>query len=742
MSDFPYPGLRPFERDETDIFFGREEHSDQLLEKLGQEHFLAVIGPSGCGKSSLVKTGLLPGLEAGFLSRSTHWCCAELRPGAEPFARLAAALLQQEKIRAAYYRYLGIERDDPGLRAKALKLLEKRLRAGDYSLHEIWAQLALPAGSRLLVLTDQFEEIFRYHRQKAGDDAPAFVALLLAAALHQDIYFCLTMRSDFIGDCALFPGLPEAINKGLYLTPRLNREQLHQAIEEPALMFDAQIEPALLNRLLNDLGGAQDQLPVLQHALMRIWHKTPDAEAKILTVRDYEEIGGLQHALAQHADAVFNGLDEARQAIAEKMFRALAELVEDNRAVRRPVTTGEIAALAGTDWRMAAELADAFRAPGVNFLTPPPDTALDADSVLDISHEALIRQWPRMRKWVETEARSAALYQRLRKDAALWKEQGRNNTYLWIGLNLENALEWHQREKPDTRWAARYARTSATDGAEEFTLAMAFLDESERHQKTSRRRRIAVLAGLFIVLCGFLLYAWLNNEQLHEASDVAQAARTQAERDRAKAQNALAEAEKQQQRALLNQSRFLADKAKQLTKQGKVFSAMRVALEALPQTSEVSTNKRPYLHEASLQLYNAVEKHWRGVLEHDNSVGQAVFSPDGKRLLTHAGNNAYLWDSRDGQILYVLKGHEEYVQHAAFSPDGKAIVTASSDNTARLWDAHSGQPLHLLKGHEDWIIHAAFSPDGKAIVTASADNTARLWDAHSGQPLHLLKGHE
>ena len=196
MSDFPYPGLRPFERDETDIFFGREEHTDQLLEKLGEGYFLAVLGPSGCGKSSLVRTGLLPGLKAGFLNRGTHWHCAELRPGTAPFARLAAALLELPEIRAAYYKYLGM--DDPALHAKALKLLEKRLRAGDYSLHEIWAQLALPTGNHLLILVDQFEEIFRYHHQETGDDAPAFVALLLAAAEHRDTYFCLTMRSDFI----------------------------------------------------------------------------------------------------------------------------------------------------------------------------------------------------------------------------------------------------------------------------------------------------------------------------------------------------------------------------------------------------------------------------------------------------------------------------------------------------------------------------------------------------------------
>jgi energy-coupling factor transporter ATP-binding protein EcfA2 len=486
MSDeFPYPGLRPFERDETDIFFGREEHTDQLLERLDHTHFLAVLGPSGCGKSSLVRTGLLAGLETGLLvSAGAHWRVAEMRPGNHPFARLTEALLADSALgpeyRAYVTSYLTGQTESTAFFAASQHhgMLQAQLRHGPLSIHELLANAPLPEHTKFLIVVDQFEEIFRYYQQGAEDEAAAFVSLLLASSQHGDVYVVITMRSDFLGDCALFHGLPEAINHGLFLTPRLNREQLRAASEEPAGVFGGKLEHALVNRLLNDTGNNPDQLPVLQHALMRMWtiasgsSDNADGEEGItLTMDHYAQIGGLDTALSQHADEAYNELYPAQQHIAEIMFRSLSERRSDRRDTRRPVALSEVATLAQAPWQQIATVVDVFRQEGRSFLTPPVGRDLEPDSVLDISHESLIRQWPRLQDWTTQEAEAAELYQRLEDSACRWQQ---GHAALWRTPELEAALACRERARPTVAWAQRYGQ--------HFDLAMRFLDASAAQQ--------------------------------------------------------------------------------------------------------------------------------------------------------------------------------------------------------------------------------------------------------------------
>ena len=309
----PYPGLRSFERYESRIFFGRQQQVDELLVRLKQHHFLAVLGASGSGKSSLVKAGMLPGLEKDYMGEvGSRWCIAEMRPGDQPFVRLADTAFAE--------RWGSI---DPAT-------LTAELRRGARSLHEVLQQSPLPQGAKLLVLVDQFEELFRF-REQQENQAAAFVALLLEACQHRDVYIIITMRSDFLGAAAEFHGLPEAINNGLYLTPRLTREQLHDAICLSAQLFGGAVDDTLANYLQNEAGNDPDQLPLLQHALMRLWENDED---KHLTLEEYRGLNGLRGALDEHAEQAWNELDASDQAIAETLFRALTE--RSHRAKDRP----------------------------------------------------------------------------------------------------------------------------------------------------------------------------------------------------------------------------------------------------------------------------------------------------------------------------------------------------------------------------------------------------------------------
>lgn len=516
MSEYPYPGLRPFQREETDIFFGRENQTDDLVEKLERTHFLAVLGASGCGKSSLIRTGLLPALDSGFMgSKGAFWAVAVLRPGNQPFANLAEQLLKDEVFARSYPLSL----QDGEL---AQGILEAELRRGPLALHELLASSPLPDDCHLHIVIDQFEELFRYHREGSGDLADAFVCLLLEAHRHEKIFITLTMRSDFLGDCSHYLGLPEAINRGLFLTPRLSRDEMADAISLPARVFDGKIESALVNHLLNEASAnQQDQLPLLQHALMRMWKLDED---KHLTLAEYKALGDLRQSLSDHADKAFSELSTEQQKIAEIMFRRLTEAASDLRDTRNPTTVTKIMTLAKVEKTELVEIIDVFRKPSRCFLTPGKEIELNEELLIDISHESLIRQWQRLREWSEDEAEQAEIYQRLASAARRWKNR---KGELWGGVDLILALEWKNNPQISPEWANRYNAHKDFD----FELTMSFLDESESADQKAREaaeqirvskyRRLRLFAlgsvsSLIVIL--FLISNWYyDNKRIHES---------------------------------------------------------------------------------------------------------------------------------------------------------------------------------------------------------------------------------
>lgn len=518
----PYPGLRAFERSESRLFFGRQQQVFDILERLKSRHFLAVLGTSGSGKSSLMKAGVLPSLAKGYMGEiGARWSIAEMKPGDQPFVRLAEALLDDPIFKQAW--------NPNGDRVTAS--LTAELRGGWRSLHEILQHHPLPEGTKLLLLVDQFEELFRF-RMQAEDQAAAFVALLLEACTHPDIYVAITMRSDFLGAAAEFHNLPEMINDGLYLTPRLTRDQLREAIATPALQFDGEVEEALINHLLNEAGNDPDQLPLLQHALMRLWENDED---KILTLEEFQAMGSLSGALDGHAELAWNELDTEQKRIAEILFRALTERRLDGQDIRRPISVGALLALAQCEFPQLVTVIDTFRQAGRNFLMPPPSVVLTPDTVLDISHESLIRQWKRLQAWVVVEREQASMYWRL-LDASQRHRDGQSE--LWRGTDLILALEWQSENAPTAAWAARYG------SHEDFALAIDFLHRSDAEAKRLKqelaalaqevennrkaelkrtRRRMKLSFMGFLIALG--LAGWGFNERTHAEREAAKAER-------------------------------------------------------------------------------------------------------------------------------------------------------------------------------------------------------------------------
>jgi energy-coupling factor transporter ATP-binding protein EcfA2 len=479
----PFPGLRPFESPEGYLFFGREGQSQELLIRLQRNRFLALVGTSGSGKSSLVRAGLLPFLYGGWLrSTGSHWRAATFRPGDNPIRALAQALNGSDAFGRADRSAEEQERD--------AALIEVRLRRSGLGLIEVVRLQRLAAEENVLIIIDQFEELFRYQRSgETAADAAAFVKLFLEAIRQTElpIFVVLTMRSDFIGDCSRFRDLPETVAAGLYLIPRMTRDQRRAAIEEPVRVAGGSISQRLINRLLNDAGDDPDQLPIMQHALMRTWDhwRATARDGRPMDLEDYLAVGGMAEALSRHAEEAFGSLDPAGQDIARKMFQCLTEKGADNREMRRAATVGRIAQVVGASIADVSRVIAEFRKPGRSFLMPPASVPLDENSLVDPSHESLIRKWRRLSEWVDEEADWAKSYGRLAETAML-HQAGRAG--LWSDPDLSEYLAWSRRTNPTRAWAERYNP--------DFDVAMAFLEESRRVRDAAVRQRRQFRRGL------------------------------------------------------------------------------------------------------------------------------------------------------------------------------------------------------------------------------------------------------
>ncbi len=499
--DNPYVGLRPFFDEDSFYFFGRSEQITELLELLHGTHFVPVLGSSGSGKSSLVRAGLIPTLRAGFMVADRDgWRMAKCLPGDAPIENLAEALL----------RSVGVERTPLVVNALATRIREDF----DDAVIEV-LRPHLTAHESVLILVDQFEELFAFRgaagaesddepdaapdamrtadRLRRRRDASLLVSVLLSLAVRTDVpvYVVTTMRTDFLGDCDIFTGLPEAINRSGYLVPRLTRAQLRSAIEGPARLVGARAAPRLVDRILNDVGDRMDRLPMMQHALRRTYEAWKSAGMMgPIDLADLEMIGGLDGALNVQAEATIADIDPG---VAERVFKRLTAIDKNSRRVRHPTRLSDLRAVAGSG-NVAAlmTLLDRCVSEGTNFMFASPDGQPN-DLRYNITHESLIRQWDRLRKWVDEEQAQRDWYFGVASRAALYASDP--ETGLMSRGDLRIADEEMTAHRPTAGWAARYPETAAP-----FDETMAYVRRSSKHVAAVRRNWILGGAAILLVV--------------------------------------------------------------------------------------------------------------------------------------------------------------------------------------------------------------------------------------------------
>lgn len=763
----PFPGLRPFKIEESHLFFGREGQSDEVLLKLSKNRFVGVIGPSGSGKSSFIYCGVLPILYGGFLTdTSPNWEVVVTRPGAGPIDNLAESLLQSDGA------YLVADSEEKKIKKTIVTTL---LRSSSLGLVEAILQSRRLQNKNYLILVDQFEELFRFKDSSDSgtvNETLAFVNLLIEAINYADvpIYIGITMRSDFIGDCAQFPDLTKKINDSHYLIPQMTREQKRRAIEGPVAVGGAKITQRLAQQLLNDLGDNPDQLPILQHALMRTWSywsNYRDYEEEPVDIKHYEAIGTMGEALSMHANEAYDELTDDQKHICESLFKAITEKRGENFGIRRPTRLGEIAAIADVSEQEVIEVIDKFREPGRSLLTPAYTVPLNARSMIDISHESLMRIWVRLKNWVDDEAEAVQMYLRLSEAAGMYQV---GKAGLWRPPDLQLALNWQAKHKPTLIWGQRYHPA--------FERTMVFLEYSRKEFETEQRikelqqkRRLRnarvtalILATATVISIMFLIYAFIqkteadiqksqavenakeafeqktlaeknekiatqNEELAKQQQKIAETEKDRANAEKDRAENALKDAEEQRQRAEAGE--LLAKENEQLAIDNQIIAeenAIRAAQnekEAL--AAKAKADRLRYLAIAKAMAIKSTQ------FRDEQATLKGLLAQQAYLFNTKNNGDKYDHDIYDGlyealkslkdPLVASLGGHDKGIRAVVSSENGNYIFTSDTQGKILRWNIQNGSRVAdtLINSRPHRVIRS---------LAVSADNR---WLAAGGE---------
>ncbi len=743
----PFPGLRPFRYEESHLFFGREGQIDEVLKKLVDHRFVGVIGTSGIGKSSFMYCGLLPVIYGDYRTEdSSQWEVSICRPGIAPIKNLSDALIDSE-IK---------NEEDPEKKEIMSNMNFLTLKGSSYGLVELIKSKIRKEKKNHLIFIDQFEELFRFKStdDQAVDEASAFIKILTEAVSQREIpiYVVITMRSDFVGDCSQFPKLTRLINDSQFLIPQMTREEKKQAILGPVSVMGGKIDDRLVQQLLNDVGDNADALPIMQHALMRTWdYWQRNGDSDFMEISHYEAVGGMQKALSVHANEAFNELNENQKRICEKIFKSITEKGDEGRGVRRPAKLSDIAVIANAPVTEVTEVVDHFRKPGNTLLMPPSNVKLEENSVIDISHESLMRIWVMLTKWVEEEAESVKMYLRL-AEAAEMHQQGKSG--LWRPPDLQIALNWQAEQNPSKIWGLRYHKA--------YERTMLFLDfskkEFEREQimkeKMQRRRLIAaritaLILGLGAIIA-FLFFIY-GEQQRREAEKQKAEARRQSKVAEEQAKIAKKESEKARasEREALEQKKIALSETEKALKNAQLAKEQKLLAELATKNALIEKAKAEKAHQIALteerkafnlrmlsiaksmaiKSVSLVDKEQKGI------VAQQAFLFNKE----HGGkdNDPDIFDAMYNAIKSLgdstfrpLKGHSQNVRALSTTITGKMIYSAGSDGKINRWDPKKEDGSKQLISESPTHIHKsiALSPDNKFLIAGGDYPFLQLFD--------------
>jgi WD40 repeat protein len=735
QSENPFVGLRPFETDESLLFFGRQDQILELLQKLHDHHFVAIIGSSGSGKSSLIKAGLIPRLKAGYLvNQRDQWLVAIMKPGQTPLYNLALSI----------YTALGFTDQHQEIE----KLVTKIRDEGSDALVDLLQHLWKKQNTSVFILVDQFEELFRFSSEKINkDESIEFVNILLDLASRSEIpvYTSITMRSDFIGDCDQFYGLPEALNRSQYLVPRLNRVQLKSAIEAPVKLYGGKINTALTSKLLNEVQSTKDELPLLQHLLMRIWdYEEKTDHSGELDLKDYEEVGGIAKALSNHAEEALVGMSDDELRSSKKIFQALTAVDDNGRKIRRPAKLSELIAITRSTKEQILHIINQFNSDKRSFIVLNMLHGED-DILVDISHESLIRQWERLGTWVDEEAEGGKAYLQLADSALLFKK---NKKDLLSGSELQMASLWFNEFKPEKDWGERYDN-NFDENIKYLKASVKESKKQEQNLKIQKRRKYILYTVLLVIILGST-GAIIRQREIVAEDKKREAMKAQQAADYAAEQAKDRESEKRAKEDTLRLMKSIQEKDSTYKFQLKKINDAYKYVEVAKQFSGYDPTMAMRLAELAIRnapdtlikyfALNLIEEfaYYHTILPGDyyNTGGSipSFCSSDGTMYFSSQKNRLGVWETRNNKKIITVNSSSP--DFGEFSDDNKFIVLRKYDyplSKIEIIDLNDGS---VVKAFEDSIpiISACFgSKNAGAIIIQDQDSNLKLWNTKTNK---------
>lgn len=747
----PYRGLFAFQEADAAVFFGRQSVTHQLISMVKRHSIVAVVGASGSGKSSVVFAGLVPALRS-----SMQYQIAAFRPGNNPFDALAEAVT-------------------PCVAPKDSNETELRLKCLDWSIQFQHSPEALcellehrvqqQPTTRLLLIADQFEELYTGCLEH---DRQNFLAVLLNAVQFAPAFtLVLTLRADFYGEALSDRRFSDLLQGTVYNLAAMNREELHAAIEKPAAQLQIKLEPGLTDQLIQATWENPGHLPLLEFALTQLWSKQ---QKGWLTHQAYAEIGGVEEALANHAETIYAQLDSHDRQRIQQVLMQLVQCEGGASASRRLATCDDVGA---DNWDLVTRLAS-------DRLVVTNRNESTQEETVEIVHEALIRNWDRLRHWIGIDREFRHWQENLRVARRQWESNDRDEDALLRGKLLSDAQYWYD-NRPD--------QLSSLDRA----FIEASITAQTRSTRSRKRRRQLVMTGLTLTsliaaIAAGVAWWGLQNATLSEirAIQISSGAlftsnhRLDALLEALRARKKLAgfawhdDLLQQKIDASLRQAVYQADEQNRLSGHTDKVYGVAVSRDLIATASADKTVKL-WRSDGSLVKTLAFEtdgvysvtfsadsqtiaasglngtvKLWKrdGTLlttfkAHRDVVHRVAFSADQQQIVTAGRDGTIALWHLDGKLIRRISNQGAigtFVYDVAFSPDGQQLASAQSDKTVKLWKT-DGTLLKTLKGHTGQVYRVAFSPDGRTIASASDDDTIRLWTSE-GKLSKTLKGHE
>ncbi|MFO0147398.1 MAG: NACHT and WD repeat domain-containing protein [Microcystis sp.] len=702
----PYLGLRKFEVDDKDRFFGRDNWIIELTDYLKQKNVLLLLGASGSGKSSLVQAGLIPKLKDDF--GANKLVNLTFVPDVNPFESFYGCLLGNRYKQYQAKLAQAVKEDT------LIKVVE-----GLKNNSDLW-----------FIFIDQFEELFTRTPKTERD---IFIKSLIKLIEKNDslVKIVMTMRADFLDKLSPYPSLGKIHDQYSKMLTDMDESQLRLAIAEPAARNGVIFEKGLINQIVADFYEQAGSLPLLQYTLDLLWEKDHIQE-RVLNNKIYQEIGGVTGALEKQADKIYSQFDEQQRKAAEEIFLELISL-EGKEAVSRRADKSSF-----EQEEMQREVL--YQLIDNRLLVSKGE---DGKATVEVAHEALLRSWKVLQDLIREKEEIIVLRSRLYADAKQWDDLQKQDAVkasseLWGGSKLAKIVEFQKNN----------SLPNLDPVAIEFIKASISQAERQKNEKIRTARRIAVGSLVAVMVStGLGLMAWKQTQQ---------------------AELNLANARGFSSWSLFVQGKdldafVLAIKAgKTLQKQHKYDKEVMNTLQALLNWKSernrleghkdfvTSVNFSPdgktlvsVSRDNTIKLWNVETGEEIRTLKGHYGVQCVNFSPDGKTLVSGSWDNTIkLWNVETGEEIRTLKGHNGPVNSVNFSPDGKTLVSGSGDKTIKLWNVETGQEIRTLKGHDNSVISVNFSPDGKTLVSGSGDKTIKLWNVETGQEIRTLKGHD